>query len=74
MIIGNLRSSTRGARVAGETIIFVVGGGNIDAGGMARLDASARGRQAGNFNLGVKIELDDALEKPRTPLTPVGTP
>jgi hypothetical protein len=71
MIIGNLRSSTRGARVAGETVTFVVGGGNIDAAGTARLDASARGRQAGNFNLGVKIELDDALEKPRTPLAPV---
>jgi hypothetical protein len=70
-IIGNLRSSTRGSKVSGETVTFVVGGGNIDAAGMARLDASARGRQAGNFNLGVKIELDDALEKPRTPLAPV---
>jgi hypothetical protein len=70
-IIGNLRSSTRGARVTGETVTFIVSGGNIDAAGTARLDASARGRQAGTFRLSVDIKLDDALEKPRTSLAPV---
>lgn len=71
MIIGNLRSSTRGAKAIGEEITYLVSGGNVDAGGAVRLDGSARGRQGGMFNLNVKLDLDAALEKPRTPLTPL---
>jgi hypothetical protein len=70
-IIGDLRSSTPGARSTGESITYFVGGQNVDATGAARLDGSARGRQAGTFVLGVNVKLDGALERPRTPLVVV---
>ncbi len=38
---------------------------------MARLDANGRGRQRGEFVLGVENKLDEALEQPTNPLTPV---
>jgi len=70
-IIADLRSSTRGAIPGGNTITFPVTGRNITSGGTVRLDGSARGVQAGTFSIGVNFKLDEALEKPRTPLTPV---
>ncbi len=70
-IIGDLGSSTPGARSTGESITYFVGAQNIDATGAARLDGSARGRQAGTFILGVNVKLDGALGQPRTPLVVV---
>lgn len=67
-IIGNLRTQTPGASTSGETITYRVAGQNVDASGTARLEASARGRQAGEFELGVENKLDEALDLPNTPL------
>ena len=72
-IIGNLRTSTSGARASGETITWIVQG-SAAASGTARLDATARGRIAGAYNIGVNVKLDEALEKPRTPLAPAARP
>ena len=73
-IIADLRSSTRGAIPGGNTITFPVSGRNITPAGTVRLDGSARGLQAGAFNIGVDFRLDAALEKPRTALMPVTQP
>ncbi len=70
-IIGNLRSSTAGARSTGETITFLVSGPTVDATGFAKLDGSGRGLQAGQFVLGVDLKLDPKLEEPRTPMKPL---
>ena len=70
-IIGNLRSSTPGAGASDETITYRVTGRNIDASGTARLEGSGRGRQAGTFDLGVVHNLDEALQLPKTPLSPI---
>ncbi len=69
-ILGNLQSKTPGASASGETIIYRVGGPNLDASGMARLEGSGRGRQAGMFDLLVEHSLDEALQLPKTPLAP----
>lgn len=69
-IIADLRSSTRGAIPGGNTITFPVSGRSIGPNGVGRLDGTARGLQAGTFSIGVDLKLDEALEKPRTPLTP----
>lgn len=71
MIIGNLRSSTPGASASSETITYRVTGRNIDASGTAKLEGSGRGRQAGAFDLGVVHNLDEALQLPKTPLSPI---
>jgi hypothetical protein len=68
-ILGDLRSQTPGSSVNGETITYRVDVHNVDASGNARLDASGRGRQRGEFDLGVESKLDEALELPGTPLT-----
>jgi hypothetical protein len=73
-ILGDVRSQTRGARVAGETITYRVSASNMDASGTARLEATGKGRQRGGFNLGVENKLDEALELPNTPLTLVQQP
>jgi hypothetical protein len=73
-IIADLRSSTRGAIPGGNTITFPVNASNIGSGGIARLDGSARGLQAGTFDIGVSFKLDEALDKPRIPLMPVPQP
>jgi len=70
-ILGGLRSQTPGASTHGETITYRVGAHNVDVSGMARLDANGRGRQRGEFVLGVENKLDEALEQPTNPLTPV---
>lgn len=70
-VLGELRSRTPGANTAGEAITYHVGAHNLDASGMARLEATGRGRQSGNFNLSVKNKLDEALELPTHPLTSV---
>ncbi|HTD21316.1 MAG TPA: FecR domain-containing protein [Terriglobales bacterium] len=70
-ILGGLRSQTPGASAKGETITYRVGAGNVDASGLARLDATGRGRQRGEFVLGVENKLDEALELPSNPLTRV---
>ncbi len=70
-IIGGLRTSTAGATATGETITFLVGGPLVDATGVARLDGSGRGLQAGQFVLGVDLKLDRKLEEPRTPMKPI---
>ena len=71
-VIGNLRSSTPGARASGETITYVIGGpslkGGLGAGGTVQLDGIGTSRMAGTFVLGVDHKLDPALEQPRTPL------
>jgi hypothetical protein len=69
-ILGNLQSKTLGASTSGETIIYRVAGQNIDASGMARLEGTGRGRQTGAFDLRVEHSLDEALQLPKTPLTP----
>ena len=74
VILGNLRSATRGARVLGQTIVYAVGAGNVDAIGGMHLDGSGRGLQAGPFVLGVENRLDSFLEEPRTPLTVTAAP
>jgi hypothetical protein len=71
MIIGNLRSDTPGASASEETIVYRVAGQNIDASGMAKLDGSGRGRQAGAFDFGVTNNLDEALQLPKTLLRPI---
>ena len=70
-VLGELRSKTPGANAAGEVITYRVGAHNLDGSGVARLEATGRGRQRGSFNLSVKNELDEALERPTHPLTPV---
>ena len=70
-ILGELRSRTPGASVTGEVITYRVGAHNVDASGMARLEATGRGRERGSFNLSVKNKLDESLELPNNPLTPV---
>jgi hypothetical protein len=70
-IIGNLRSGTLGASTSAETILYRVTGGNIDASGTARLEGSGRGRQAGAYDLGVVHNLDENLQLPKTPLSPI---
>src|SRR5260370_5504978 len=70
-ILGGIRSQTPGASTHGETITYRVGAHNVDVSGMARLDANGRGRQRGEFVLGVENKLDEALEQPTNPLTPV---
>jgi hypothetical protein len=69
-VIGNLRSSTRGAFSSGETLIFRIGRQNI-SGGIARLDGTGTGRAPGMFSLEVLHKLDPALGQPRFPLAPV---
>ncbi len=69
-ILGNLQTKTKGARAAGETILFAVGATNVAAGGMARVDGSGKGRVQGTFVLKVDMELDPELEEPRTPMAP----
>lgn len=68
-IIGNLKSNTKGAKVSGQSIDYSVGASQIDNGGTARLDGSGRAHQRGTFVLHVNLDLDDALEEPRTPMT-----
>jgi hypothetical protein len=70
MILGNLHSQTPGASSHGEAITYRVGAGNVDTSGMAKLEATGRGHQQGNFDLSVANKLDDALERPTNPLTP----
>ncbi len=71
-VIGNLRSSTPGARASGETITYLIGGpslrGGLGAAGTVQLDGIGTSRMAGTFVLGVDNKLDPALEQPRTPL------
>jgi len=73
-IIGNLRSGTPGAKSTGETITYSVGANLVGPTGAARLDATANGRQAGMFNIGVDIKLDEALLRPITPLAALALP
>jgi hypothetical protein len=68
-VLGELRSRTPGANATGETVTYLVGAHNLDASGMARLEATGRGRQRGDFNLSVKNKLDEALELPTNPMT-----
>jgi len=70
-IIGNLQSNTPGASSSEETIVYRVASQNIDSSGIAKLDCSARGRQAGAFDFGVMNNLDEALQLPKTPLRPI---
>ena len=70
-IIGNLRSGTPGASSSAETILYRVTGQNIDASGTARLEGSGRGRQTGAYDLGVVHNLDENLQLPKTPLSPI---
>ncbi len=70
-ILGEMRSATPGAGSRGDALIYRVGPGNVDSSGTVRLDATGRGRQTGAFNLSVENRLDEALEQPRNPLTPV---
>jgi hypothetical protein len=73
MIIGDLRSKTPGATATEGTVVYRVGGKNIDASGTARLECSGRGRQGGVFDLGVVNNLDEALQLPKTPLRRVAS-
>jgi len=70
-IIGSLKSSSPGGKTTGETITFLVGGPLVDSAGIANLNGSGRGLQAGQFILGVDLKLDRALEEPRTLMTPL---
>ena len=70
-ILGDLKSPTRGAKVTGETIVYSIGADNVDARGGAHLDGSGRGRQAGEFLLGVEHKLDSSLQEPRTAMAAV---
>jgi len=70
-ILGNLQSKTPGASASGETLTYRVTGQNIDTSGTARLEGTGRGRQAGAFDLRVEHNLDEALQLPKTPLTPM---
>ena len=72
-IIGNLRSAAPGARSAGETLIFTVGGA-VPPGGVVRLDGIGTGRMQGAFALDVNHVLDAELRLPRNPLTPAKNP
>ncbi len=70
-IIEKLRSTTPGASASNETITYKLTGRNFDASGTARLEGSGRGRRAGTFDLGVVHNLDEALQLPKTPLSPI---
>jgi FecR protein len=70
-ILGEFRSQTPGASTSGAAITYGVGARNIDASGTARLAATGRGLQKGEFDLSVESKLDQALEQPSHPLTPV---
>jgi len=71
LVMGNLRSNTLGASASAETILYRVTGRNIDVSGRARLEGSGRGRQAGTYDLGVMHNLDETLQLPKTPLSPI---
>ncbi len=72
-IISDLQTKTPGGRANRNTVTFRVDRTNIGADGSARLEFSVRGRRRGDFVLGVDAQLDAALEKPVTPLTPVAS-
>jgi hypothetical protein len=72
MILGNLRSSTPGAKASGETIVFTVAG-SVPPGGVVRLDGTGTGRQKGMYQLNVDHALDAALRLPRTTMTAVAS-
>jgi hypothetical protein len=71
-VIGNLRSSTPGARTSGETITYAIGRPSLTGGrgaaGTVQLDGVGTSRMAGTFVLGVEHKLNPELEQPRTPL------
>jgi hypothetical protein len=69
-VLGDLRSKTPGATSSGNSVIFKVSAANLDPSGTARLQISGRGRQAGEFVLNVRNQLDEALELPSNPLVP----
>ena len=66
-IIGNLRSSTPGAKSSGETIVYTING-PIPPGGVTRLEGIGTGRMKGAYSLDVNHLLDPELRLPRTPM------
>ncbi|MGH9774179.1 MAG: FecR family protein [Candidatus Acidiferrales bacterium] len=72
-IIGDLGSTTPGSHAAGETITYVVTASNVDGSGTARLDATARGRSRGAYDVAIESTLDDALGRPRAPLAVISS-
>jgi hypothetical protein len=69
-IIGNLRSSTPGAKSTGETVVYTIRG-PIAPSGVTRLDGIGTGRMQGTYSLDVNHVLDPELRLPRTPLQAV---